>query len=67
LFRKLRIRRNVFTAPLCEGLDGRQAEHEGRSTKSTSMPDINGNPDISTMSIFPHCRTREPAASAKRG
>src|SRR4029077_13510407 len=36
LFRKLRIRRNVFTAPLCEGLDGQQAEHEG--TAQTPCP-----------------------------
>jgi hypothetical protein len=48
-------------------LDGQQAEHEGNSTNSMSMPDINANPDISTMSIFPHRRTREPAASANRG
>jgi hypothetical protein len=32
LFRKLRIRRNVFTAPLCEGLDGQR-----RSTKETAQ------------------------------
>jgi hypothetical protein len=32
LFRKLRIRRNVFTAPLCERLDGQQ-----RSTKETAQ------------------------------